>query len=115
MQCVARFLQKLFHPFQYDRNVHHVPAPQSHRRFRHRSRRGLPSFIYRLANQCALVGFIANTPAGVSIEVEGRPEDLDEFLQRLPKEVPPLAKLTALAEREIDLQGEQSFRIITTR
>jgi hydrogenase maturation protein HypF len=76
---------------------------------------GFRPFIYRLANQCALVGFIANTPSGVSIEVEGSPEKIDEFLQRLPKEVPPLAKLTALNHREIDLQGEQSFRIISTR
>jgi hydrogenase maturation protein HypF len=76
---------------------------------------GFRPFIYRLANQCSLSGFIANTPVGVSIEVEGAPEKVEEFLLRLPKEVPPLAKLTALSDREIDPQGEQSFRIISTR
>ncbi len=76
---------------------------------------GFRPFIYRLANQCSLSGFIANTPAGVSIEVEGAPEKVEEFLLRLPQEVPPLAKLTALSDREIDPQGEQSFRIISTR
>ncbi len=76
---------------------------------------GFRPFIYRLANQCSLSGFIANTPAGVSIEVEGAPEKVEEFLLRLPKEVPPLAKLTALSDREINPQGEQSFRIISTR
>jgi hydrogenase maturation protein HypF len=76
---------------------------------------GFRPFIYRLANQCSLSGFITNTSAGISIEVEGAPEKVEEFLERLPKEVPPLAKLTGLSDREIDPQGEPSFRIISTR
>ncbi len=76
---------------------------------------GFRPFIYRLAHQCSLSGFISNTPAGVSIEVQGSPEKVDEFLQRLPKEIPPLAKLTALSDREIDLLDEKSFRILSTR
>jgi hydrogenase maturation protein HypF len=76
---------------------------------------GFRPFVYRLANQCDLSGFIANTPAGVSIEVEGIAEKVDEFLLRLPKEIPPLAKVTSLADRVIDSVGEKSFRIISTR
>ncbi len=76
---------------------------------------GFRPFIYRLANQCSLSGFIANTPAGVSIEVEGSPEKIEEFLLRLPKEIPPLAKLTALSDRDIDSLDDKSFRIIPTR
>jgi hydrogenase maturation protein HypF len=76
---------------------------------------GFRPFVYRLANQCALSGFIANTPAGVSIEVEGPAEKVDEFLLRLPQEIPPLARVTALSNRELDTLGEHSFRIITTR
>ncbi len=76
---------------------------------------GFRPFVYRLANQCALSGFIANTPLGVSIEVEGLPEKVDEFLLRLPREIPPLAKVTALSDRELESVGDPSFRIITTR
>jgi hydrogenase maturation protein HypF len=76
---------------------------------------GFRPFIYRLANQCFLSGFIANTPAGVSIEVEGSPEKIEEFLLRLPKEIPPLAKLTSLTDREINSLGDKSFRIVSTR
>ena len=76
---------------------------------------GFRPFVYRLANQCALAGFIANTPAGVSIEVEGPPEKVDEFLLRLPQEIPPLARVTALSDRELESLGEHTFRIITTR
>ncbi len=76
---------------------------------------GFRPFVYRLANQCALSGFIANTPAGVSIEVEGAPEKVDEFLLRLPQEIPPLAMVTGLSHRELHSLGDLSFRIITTR
>jgi hydrogenase maturation protein HypF len=76
---------------------------------------GFRPFVYRLANHCDLSGFIANTPAGVSIEVEGTPEKVDEFLLRLPLEIPPLAKITALTVRDIDSNGDKSFRIISTR
>jgi hydrogenase maturation protein HypF len=76
---------------------------------------GFRPFVYRLASQCALSGFVANTPAGVCIEVEGPPEKLDEFLLRLPQEIPPLAKVTGLSDRELASIGELSFRIITTR
>jgi hydrogenase maturation protein HypF len=76
---------------------------------------GFRPFVYRLAIQCDLAGFIANTPAGVSIEVEGSPERVDEFLLRLPQEIPPLAKITALTDRDVDSNGEKSFRIISTR
>ena len=76
---------------------------------------GFRPFVYRLANQCALAGFIANTPAGVSIEVEGPSEKVDEFLLRLPQEIPPLARVTALSDRELESLGEHTFRIITTR
>ncbi|HEY2121100.1 MAG TPA: carbamoyltransferase HypF [Candidatus Acidoferrum sp.] len=76
---------------------------------------GFRPFVYRLANQCDLAGFIANTPAGVSIEVEGIPERVEEFLLRLPREIPPLAKVTAVTDRDVDSIGEKSFRIISTR
>jgi hydrogenase maturation factor HypF (carbamoyltransferase family) len=56
---------------------------------------GFRPFVYRLANECNLVGFIANTSAGVSIEVQGDTENVERFLERLPKEIPPLARLTS--------------------
>ena len=50
---------------------------------------GFRPFIYRLATENNLTGFITNTAAGVSIEVEGSAEAVGSFLSRLPKEVPP--------------------------
>jgi hydrogenase maturation protein HypF len=72
---------------------------------------GFRPYVYRLANECGLTGLIANTPAGVSIEVQGDAEAVERFLERLPKEIPPLAKITGIAPRDAELQQETAFRI----
>src|SRR5579859_74971 len=72
---------------------------------------GFRPYVYRLANECGLTGLIANTPAGVSIEVQGEAEAVEQFLVRLPKEIPPLAKITGLTPRDAEVQQEAAFRI----
>jgi hydrogenase maturation protein HypF len=76
---------------------------------------GFRPFVYRLAQDCNLTGFIANTPAGVTIEVQGDFESIDRFLERLPAEAPPLAKITSVAPRDAGPQTETSFRILSSR
>jgi len=76
---------------------------------------GFRPFVYRLANECGLTGLIANSPAGVSIEVQGETEAVEKFLERLPKEIPPRSKITVLALREAELQPETEFRIAASR
>jgi hydrogenase maturation protein HypF len=76
---------------------------------------GFRPYVYRLANECGLAGFIANTPAGVTIEVQGPADKVEAFLERLPREVPPMARITFLASRLIAANGERDFRILTTR
>ena len=76
---------------------------------------GFRPFVYRLAIQCNLVGFVANTPSGVSIEIEGAPEKVEEFVVRLPREIPPLAKVTSIYDFQMPLVGEKTFKIVTTR
>ncbi|HTB93953.1 MAG TPA: carbamoyltransferase HypF [Candidatus Sulfotelmatobacter sp.] len=72
---------------------------------------GFRPYVYRLANECGLTGLIANTSAGVSIEVQGEAEAVERFLERLPKEIPPLAKVTGLAPRSAEVQQETAFLI----
>jgi len=76
---------------------------------------GFRPFVYRLANECNLAGHIANTPAGVSIEVQGPVAAVASFLARLPLEVPPLAKITSLLPRDVELQPDIAFRILSSR
>lgn len=76
---------------------------------------GFRPFVYRLAHECNLTGFIANTPAGVTIEVQGENDPLERFLARLQSEAPPLAKITSLRPREIEVQTDAAFRIVSSR
>lgn len=76
---------------------------------------GFRPFVYRLAQECNLTGFIANTSSGVTIEVQGDAVFLDRFLERLPSELPPLAKITSLLPRDAELQSETAFRILSSR
>ena len=76
---------------------------------------GFRPYIYRLAVESNLAGFITNTAAGVSIEVEGLADAVDRFLVRLPKEVPPLARITNLMVTERSLKQDEGFRILPSR
>jgi hydrogenase maturation protein HypF len=76
---------------------------------------GFRPFIYRLATENNLTGFITNTEAGVSIEVEGAVEAVDMFLQRLPKEVPPLARVTSIVVADRPSNRDVDFRILPSR
>ncbi len=73
---------------------------------------GFRPYIYRLATSRHLTGVIRNTPAGVTIEIEGPPESVQDFLQHLPSEAPPLARITSFAVREVPCNGDQDFRIV---
>ena len=76
---------------------------------------GFRPYIYRLAVESNLAGFITNTAAGVSIEVEGPKEAVERFLARLPQEAPPLARITNLVVTERPPNHDQGFRILPSR
>lgn len=77
---------------------------------------GFRPFVYRLAHECGLSGLIANTPGGVTIEVQGDGEQVDLFLARLQADAPPLAKITSLAPHDVEVQSDcLDFRIVTSR
>jgi hydrogenase maturation protein HypF len=76
---------------------------------------GFRPFVYRLARECGLTGLIANTPAGVSIEVQGETDLVEQFLTRLQSDAPPLAKITSLSLHDVELQSDTDFRIVTSR
>lgn len=57
---------------------------------------GFRPFIYRLAAELGLSGFVANTTAGVTIEVAGGLAAVDAFVERIVSQKPPLAIIAAL-------------------
>ncbi len=72
---------------------------------------GFRPFIYRLANDLALGGWIVNAPHGVIIELEGDSAALTAFLARLPHEKPAHALITHLEQQYIPPCGETAFEI----
>ncbi len=76
---------------------------------------GFRPFIYRLAAETNLTGFITNTEAGVSIEVEGSQGAVEAFLARLPREVPPLARITNMVVADRPPHEDVDFRILPSR
>ena len=72
---------------------------------------GFRPFVYRLATQFALKGFIRNTSSGVLIEVQGSPSFLNNFCRTLKRDAPPLARIEAIEECAIACISEDGFVI----
>jgi hydrogenase maturation protein HypF len=65
---------------------------------------GFRPFIFRLATTQGITGYVANTAAGVTIEVDGSEHKLEHFIQAIHTEKPPLAYIDAVhvEKSEID-------------
>ncbi len=75
---------------------------------------GFRPFVYRLAQEEGLAGFIGNDTDGVTIEIEGPAGRVNAFLVRLRTETPPLARIDSVAVRELKATGEAGFRIVAS-
>ncbi len=76
---------------------------------------GFRPYVYRLATERHLAGIISNTSSGVTIEIQGPAAAVDDFLCRLPKEAPPLARITDVSVMELPCNGEREFHIIASQ
>ncbi len=74
---------------------------------------GFRPFVYGLARERGLVGFVRNSAAGVEIEVEG--EGAEAFADALRAKAPPLAQISSLERREVPPRGEGEFSILASR
>jgi hydrogenase maturation protein HypF len=72
---------------------------------------GFRPFVYNLATGLGLTGWVRNTSAGVDIELEGETPVLDEFVQRLRADAPPLAHLDEVEVSPREPSGYQTFEI----
>ncbi|GBD93845.1 carbamoyltransferase HypF [bacterium BMS3Abin05] len=72
---------------------------------------GFRPFVYRLAENYELAGFVNNSGEGVLIEIEGNPDKLEAFLGRLKAEAPPVSEITDLNITQIPLKDETKFII----
>lgn len=72
---------------------------------------GFRPFVYNLANQLSLKGWVLNSSEGVHIEVEGRPEDVDVFVKYLIEKKPPRAEIREIAVKELEPVFYSGFEI----
>lgn len=73
---------------------------------------GFRPFVYRLAHDHGLTGWVRNTPAGVEIEVQGAAHRLDSFDAALRGKLPPLAQVTLHSRIDIPTGSDASFLIL---
>jgi hydrogenase maturation protein HypF len=72
---------------------------------------GFRPFVYRLANDLDLKGWVSNSAQGVLIEAEGAQDRLAEFLRRVQTDKPPLALIQDAQQTFIDPVGDSVFEI----
>jgi hydrogenase maturation protein HypF len=73
---------------------------------------GFRPYVYRLATEQHLTGHIRNTSEGATIELQGPPSVLEDLLDRLPKEAPPLARISDIQVHDIPCNGDHGFSIL---
>ncbi len=74
---------------------------------------GFRPAVYRLAKQLGLSGFVFNNTKGVTIELQGKQGEIDDFIEQLKGEgKPPLAKIKTCEIHDIQtLKDEREFVI----
>ncbi|MBM3790453.1 MAG: carbamoyltransferase HypF, partial [Acidobacteria bacterium] len=76
---------------------------------------GFRPFVYRLASELRLAGWVLNSSQGVFIEAEAEKPQLDAFLIRLEKERPALSRIQSLEFSFLDAVGLSGFEIRASR
>jgi hydrogenase maturation protein HypF len=72
---------------------------------------GFRPFVFRLADELRLNGWVSNSPQGVFLEVEGDEELLHRFLHRLVDEKPVRSFIQSLEHSILDPLGYAAFEI----
>ena len=74
---------------------------------------GFRPYVWHLAQDLRLTGWVRNDAAGVDVRVEGEAQAVETFTRRLPKEIPPLAQVRDLTWHDSPATGEHAgFSIV---
>jgi len=73
---------------------------------------GFRPFVFNLAHQYQLKGWVKNTSAGVIIQVDGEDRVIDAFIQNIASSPPPLAHIDTITSSGIPSNGYSLFQII---
>jgi hydrogenase maturation protein HypF len=72
---------------------------------------GFRPFVWGLAGELGLSGWVLNDSEGVVVEVEGSAEAISDFLNTLETNSPPLARIDAVETETIEAAGSSGFEI----
>jgi len=72
---------------------------------------GFRPFVYSLARQHDLAGYVLNDAAGVTIEAEGAAASIEHFLQTVRHHPPPLARIEHVTWEALPPNGDTVFII----
>jgi hydrogenase maturation protein HypF len=72
---------------------------------------GFRPFVYRLAREYDLSGWVRNTSGDVEIELEGSEQALNAFLEVLEKKAPPRSQIEEVKTAFQPVKGYTAFRI----
>ncbi len=72
---------------------------------------GFRPFIFRLARECDLTGWVLNTSSSVEIELEGSADSLDRFIGSLRRDAPPLARIESIDVKSASPNRYSTFEI----
>ncbi len=72
---------------------------------------GFRPYVYRLATEMGLNGWVINSSQGVFIEVEGDRSKLNSFILRIEKEKPPLSFIRSMEHSFLDPKGYDKFEV----
>lgn len=75
---------------------------------------GFRPFVYRLARELDLDGWVRNDAGGLFVEVEGPGERVAAFAERLIAEKPAPAVLQSLEREDLPVLGEAGFSIVAS-
>ena len=72
---------------------------------------GFRPFVYNLAKQLGLSGWVLNSTKGLEIHAEGPADKLEDFVCRIREQPPRLAKIASMEINKVDCCGYTDFSI----
>ncbi|MDB2562131.1 carbamoyltransferase HypF [Sulfurimonas sp.] len=73
---------------------------------------GFRPFVYKLAYDLNLRGFVNNSSLGVTIELEGLDTHISKFEELLSSQLPPLARIDSIQTSQLEIQNDTKFEIV---
>ncbi len=76
---------------------------------------GFRPFIYRLAKNHKLKGFVFNNTKGVIVDLEGSHSNIETVLRKIKDQSPPLAQIKGIESKKLPIKGYKDFVIKYSR